>query len=156
MAPERDTLDCDRNIRELQVRILSVAIAIVAATPSAAFGQKSNSDPGKQAYDLQCAVCHGIDAKGNGFYTASLKVPPPDLTSLSKRNGGVFPVDRVTKVIDGRTEIAAHGSRDMPIWGRRWGARVAEHYGDVPYNHEVYIRLRIISIIDYLDRIQQK
>jgi mono/diheme cytochrome c family protein len=138
------------------VRIFSVTFAILAVGSLPAFAQKAKLDPGKQAYELQCAVCHGIDAKGNGFYTASLKVPPPDLTTLSKRNGGVFPVDRVTKVIDGRTEIAAHGSRDMPIWGRRWGASAAEYYVDVPYDQEVYIRLRVISIIDYLNRLQQK
>src|SRR5689334_11675861 len=135
---------------------LSLAIGIVAAMQLPAFAQKAKLDPGKQAYELQCAICHGVDAKGNGFYTASLKVPAPDLTTLSKRNGGVFPVDRITKVIDGRTEIAAHGSRDMPIWGRRWGASAAEHYVDVPYNHEALIRFRVISIIDYLNRIQQK
>jgi mono/diheme cytochrome c family protein len=138
------------------MRKLFLAVALVAAMPHAAFAQKAKLDPGKQAYELQCAICHGIDAKGNGFYTASLKVPPPDLTSLSKRNGGVFPIDRLIKVIDGRTEIAAHGSRDMPIWGRRWGASAAEHYVDVPYDQEAYIRFRVISIIDYLSRIQQK
>jgi mono/diheme cytochrome c family protein len=137
------------------VRIF-LTIVILVATPVVAFGQKAKLDPGKQAYELQCAVCHGIDAKGYGFYTASLKVPPPDLTSLAKTNGGMFPVSRVTKVIDGRTQIAAHGSRDMPIWGRRWGASAAEHYFDVPYDQEFYIRLRVISIIDYLNRVQQK
>lgn len=105
---------------------LSLAMAILAITSLPAFAEKVERDPGKQAYELQCVVCHGIDAKGNGFYRASLKVLPPDLTTLSKRNGGVFPVDRITKVIDGRTEIAAHGSGDMPIWGRRWGASAAD------------------------------
>jgi mono/diheme cytochrome c family protein len=138
------------------MNLFVVTIAVLVAVPPSAFAQKANPDPGRQAYELQCAVCHGMDAKGNGFYTASLKVAPPDLTTLSNRNGGVFPVDRVTKVIDGRAEIAAHGSRDMPIWGRRWGASAAEHYVDVPYDQEVYIRLRVISIIDYLNRVQQK
>lgn len=138
------------------MKSFSLAMSILAITSLPALAQKAKRDPGKQAYDLQCAVCHGVDAKGNGFYTASLKVPPSDLTTLSKRNGGVFPVERITKVIDGRTEIAAHGSRDMPIWGRRWGASAAEHYVDIPYDQEVYIRLQVISIIDYLNRVQQK
>lgn len=138
------------------MKSFSLAMSILAITSLPALAQKAKRDPGKQAYDLQCAVCHGVDAKGNGFYTASLKVPPSDLTTLSKRNGGVFPVERITKVIDGRTEIAAHGSRDMPIWGRRWGASAAEYYVDIPYDQEVYIRLQVISIIDYLNRVQQK
>lgn len=133
-----------------------IAAAILAATQIPAYAQKVGLDPGKRSYEIQCAICHGIDAKGNGFYAASLKVPPPDLTALSKKNGGVFPLDRVIKTIDGRTEIAAHGSRDMPIWGQRWGAAAAEYYVDVPYNHEVLIRLRIFSLVDYLNRVQQK
>lgn len=128
-------------------------LALVAASP--AFAQKAK-DVGKQAYEVQCAICHGMDAKGNGFYTASLKVAPPDLTSLAKTNGGVFPVDRITRIIDGRTELAAHGSRDMPIWGKRWAAAAAEYYVDVPYNQEAYIRTQVLAIIDYLSRNQQK
>lgn len=136
------------------------AIAILAVASSPAFAQKAkdagNKDPGKQAYEVQCAICHGADAKGNGFYTASLKVNPPDLTSLSKKNGGVFPVDRVAAIIDGRTELAAHGSRDMPIWGKRWAGAAAEYYVDVPYNQEAYVRTQVLGIIDYLYRVQQK
>ena len=138
------------------MRKLSIAVVLFVGTQVPAFPQNVKGDPGRRAYELQCAICHGIDAKGNGFYTSSLKVPPPDLTTLSKKNGGAFPMDRVMKVIDGRAEIAAHGSRDMPIWGRRWGAAAAEHYVDVPYDQEVLIRLRIYSIMDYLNRLQQK
>ncbi len=49
---------------------------------------------------------------------AILKVPPPDLTALAERNGGVFPFDRVFRVIDGRVPVEGHGSSDMPVWGR--------------------------------------
>ncbi|QIP03710.2 hypothetical protein [Bradyrhizobium symbiodeficiens] len=69
---------------------------------------------------------------------------------------GVFPVDRIAKVIDGRTQIAAHGSRDMPIWGKRWAVNAAEHYVDAPYDQEAYVRAQALSVIDYLNRIQQK
>lgn len=43
-------------------------------------------------------------------------------------------------------------------YGAGGGARAsaAEHYVDVPYNQEVCIRFQIISIIDCLNRIQQK
>ncbi|MGY8633926.1 c-type cytochrome [Bradyrhizobium sp. 14AA] len=138
------------------VKKLSVAAIILVATEITAFAQQGKPvDLGKQAYEVQCAVCHGSDAKGNGLYVTSLKVAPSDLTSLSKKNGGVLPVDRIIKVIDGRTEIAAHGSRDMPIWGKRWALNAAEHYVDVPYDQEAYIRAQALSIVDYLNRIQQ-
>ncbi len=86
----------------------------------------------------------------------NLKVQPSDLTVLSKNNGGVFPLDRITGVIDGRASITLHGTRDMPIWGTRYSVQAAAHYVDVPYNQQEYIRNRILGLTDYLYRIQQK
>ena len=59
-------------------------------------------------------------------------------------------------MIDGRVEIASHGSRDMPIWGTRYAVNAAEHFVDFPYAHEAYIRARVLRLVDYLYRIQQK
>ena len=33
---------------------------------------------------------------------------------------------------DGRAQIAAHGSRDMPIWGTRYAVNAAEHFRPRP------------------------
>jgi mono/diheme cytochrome c family protein len=121
-----------------------------------AFAQKAKTDPGKQEFEIQCGVCHGMDAKGNGFLGASLKVVPPDLTVLAKNNGGVFPADRIIGVIDGRTQVASHGQRDMPVWGTRYAVNAAEHFVDVPYDQEAFVRARILLLIDYLHRVQQK
>jgi hypothetical protein len=41
---------------------------------------------------------------------------PPDLTKFAMRNGGVFPRERVRQIVEGRG-VAAHGDRDMPVWG---------------------------------------
>lgn len=131
-------------------------LAAILLLSTAAFSQQKSTDLGKKEYETSCGVCHGMDAKGSGFLTASLKVVPSDLTVLTKNNGGVFPIDRISRVIDGRTEIAAHGSRDMPIWGTRYAVNAAAHYVDVPYDQEVYIRNNILNLTDYRDRIQQK
>ena len=48
-----------------------------------------------------CASCHGLDAKGHGPAVPALKVPPPDLTSLTKNNHGKFPEPRVFQAIKG-------------------------------------------------------
>ena len=48
---------------------------------------------GKQAFLGSCASCHGFDAKGTGEMADALFKMPPDLTTLSARNGGVFPRD---------------------------------------------------------------
>ena len=39
---------------------------------------------GPEMYTSYCAVCHGLDGKGNGPAAEALKVPPPDLTALAK------------------------------------------------------------------------
>jgi mono/diheme cytochrome c family protein len=135
----------------------AIVTLVIASLNTTAFAQEPKAiDAGKKAFEANCAVCHGIDARGNGPYTPSLKVLPPDLTALAKKNGGVYPVDRVTKVIDGRTETAAHGSRDMPIWGKRFAVNAAERFFDVPYDQEAYIRGEILTLIEYLNRLQQK
>ena len=73
---------------------------------------------GKQMYDNYCAACHGKDGKGGGPAAGALKVAMPDLTQLSARNNGKFPELRVYGSIQGDPDMpAAHGSKDMPIWG---------------------------------------
>jgi hypothetical protein len=63
---------------------------IALSLSTAAFAQTENTDLGKKEYDLKCGFCHGADAKGDGVFGANLKVAPPDLTVLAKKNGGVF------------------------------------------------------------------
>ena len=112
-------------------------------------------DLGKHEYDSNCVACHGNNLKG-GAYVDFLKVTPPDLTLLSKKNGGTFPLERVYNVIDGRQEVKAHGPRDMPIWGRDYQIKAGEFYAESYYDPEAFIRGRILALIDYLNRMQAK
>ena len=137
----------------LQVLALSTLAFCVGAQAAERY------DSGKREYMDRCAVCHGQSGKGDGGMIDILKTAPADLTTLSRKNGGVFPFDRVYGVIDGRQQVQGHGSRDMPVWGKAYSAetvRAGEHYGDMPYTMEMYVRARILSLIDYLNRIQQK
>jgi mono/diheme cytochrome c family protein len=113
-------------------------------------------DIGKREYDASCANCHGRDGKGGGSFAQMLQVSMPDLTTLSKRNGGVFPITRVYNVIDGREEVKAHGTREMPIWGKHLTFRAAPEYDDFAYDADAFVRARILSVIDYLYRLQAK
>jgi mono/diheme cytochrome c family protein len=72
---------------------------------------------GKEWFRAYCAACHGEDARGNGPVARELKEPPPDLTTLAKRNNGKFPEDYVKKVLIHGVAAPAHGSSDMPIGG---------------------------------------
>jgi mono/diheme cytochrome c family protein len=68
-------------------------------------------------YFNHCAACHGDDGEGTGPVAASMRVTVPNLRALAQRNGGVFPEEMITAYVDGRTAAAAHGDRQMPIWG---------------------------------------
>jgi mono/diheme cytochrome c family protein len=53
--------------------------------------QAEEFDIGKWEFQSSCASCHGADGKGNGPVSEQLKVPPPDLTLLAKKNNGGLP-----------------------------------------------------------------
>lgn len=118
-------------------------------------------DFGQREFSANCASCHGADAKGRGPVAGFLTRNPPDLTQISRSNGGVFPMERLYRVIDG-TELpegslpGPHGSREMPIWGRDYRVRDAEYYVDVPYNADGLVRGRILALLEYLHRLQQR
>lgn len=144
------------NMRNGNMRAAMIVFVLMGMVSPLAAEEKKSVDIGKTQFDAQCAVCHGTDAKGGGLYVPSLKVAPPDLTVLAKKNGGVFPAERVIKVIDGRQEVGAHGTRDMPIWGKRFAIMAGEHYVDVPYDQEAYIRAQTMVLADYVYRLQEK
>ena len=73
---------------------------------------------GPALYQAYCAACHGADGKGGGPMAQSLKVKPSDLTHISSRNGGKFPLTKIERIISGEQALpAGHGTRDMPLWG---------------------------------------
>jgi len=144
------------------IRILVVATTMMVANGFAVAAEKEKTDVGKWEYDHKCAVCHGKNGKGDGGVTGILKKAPANLTVLAKNNGGVFPYDRVSAAIDGRATVIGHGDRDMPIWGSVYRSETVPAAGDYyfdtpyPYDMEMYGRTRILALIDYLNRIQEK
>ena len=131
---------------------LTMAVAMALSTAAWAQGK---TDLGKREFDANCASCHGVSGKGSGPVADLLKRSPQDLTTMQKRNGGVFPMARAYEIIEG-ADVAEHGTRDMPIWGREYSVKAAEYYMDVPYNQEAYVRARILILLDYLSRLQAK
>ena len=97
------------------MRHLSLALATaVSCLASPLIAQ--DTDAGAALYTRYCATCHGVTAEGDGPMSTSLVIQPPDLTGLSARNNGVFPVVRVVMRIDGREPLVSHGS-PMPVYG---------------------------------------
>ena len=87
-------------------------------------------------------------------YWSLLTKDMPDLTTLSKINGGVFPFARAYETIDGRQEVRAHGSRDMPIWGREFSALALSL--NPFYDAEAFARAKILALTEYVYRLQAK
>ena len=124
-----------------------IALAIVMAPGTRVMAQHAET-VGRQFVERYCSACHGMDGKGHGPVASALRTPPADLTQISKRRGGKkFPVAEIAAYIDGRTEVRAHGSRDMPVWGKALRT--------LP-GGESAMRLRIESLTRHVESLQQK
>ena len=106
--------------------VLAAGVAAKTQTSSQGVQKAPDSDgqrtlirsvDGADLYRAYCASCHGKGGKGDGPVAAALKATVPDLTMITKNNGGKFPTARVRRIIEGQGMIASHGSREMPVWG---------------------------------------
>jgi mono/diheme cytochrome c family protein len=127
-----------------------LVLALATMTCEASSGQEMSY--GQAEYLNSCAVCHGIDGKGDGPLRDLLVKRPADLTHLSERNGGTFPYSRVFATIDGRYATPSHGNREMPVWGRRFLEDDAKTYG--PSGGEVVTTERIHNLAGYIETLQ--
>jgi mono/diheme cytochrome c family protein len=105
---------------------------------------------GQQYFERYCSACHGLTGRGDGPAAPALRTPPADLRRIAQRRGGPFPVAEIAAYIDGRTAVPAHGSREMPVWGERFG----EMGGGGSVGEEV-VRGNLLVLIEYLQSIQQ-
>lgn len=108
------------------------------------------AEGGKRIFESVCAPCHGSDARGDGPVADSLKTKPADLRQIARRRGGSFPQGEVARHIDGRETTAAHGTREMPVWGDTLASAVP----DEP-ERERRIARAIEMLVAYLEKIQE-
>ena len=143
-------------VRAFTVGAIAIgAVTIANAQQSGTAGQ--SVDRGKYEYGAHCAACHGLSGAGEGPYAGFLNKAIPNLKTLSKRNSGVFPFALVYEIIDGTQVIAAHGTREMPIWGPRYMIEAGEsYYDDFRADREVFVRARILALTEYVYRLQAK
>ena len=140
----------------MKVTIATIVAALTLPLAGESVSAESKFDFGQFEYESSCASCHGLIGKGDGSMAPNLVTKPSDLTTLSKRNSGVFPAQRVYEIIDGREEVNAHGARTMPVWGTQFRSTVPylEELGMVDFGTSI-AHARIASVIDYLFRIQE-
>jgi len=135
------------------ILIAAAAFAVAASVAPPARAQQITYESmkpgvpvaGAATFKAYCTPCHGISGRGDGPAAIALKVPPADLTSISKRNDGKFPENAVRETITGVDVLASHGSREMPIWGPAF--RSVDNDSGVAL-------LRVRNLILYLERLQ--
>jgi mono/diheme cytochrome c family protein len=129
-----------------------VRFLLLATLGLAACGREAAVDTsGRDTYLRHCASCHGSEGKGDGPLAPELTKPPSDLTQIAQRAGGSWDESYVMSVIDGRRAVAAHGTRDMPVWG----AVFEEESRGEPYPaYQGLLKSRFL--VDYLATIQEE
>jgi mono/diheme cytochrome c family protein len=141
-----DAFSCWRRVFAfLLIAVWQFPVSMCAAQESVVLAN------GKSEYENHCATCHGVSATGNGAMAAFLTLKPADLTQISQKNGGEFPFWRIFRVIDGREDVMAHGSRRMPVWGSEF---LLEEGGQEA--NEDRVLGRILALVYYLQSIQEQ
>lgn len=131
---------------------LSVSTLGISLFSGPAQGEEMTvAEVGRGFFQQYCSGCHGLEGKGDGAFAAYLKAPPPDLTTIAKRRGGTFPETEVAEIVDGKRALAAHGTREMPIWGQRFGEAASSSPAPV-----ASARGQVMLFVAYLRSIQQK
>ena len=124
---------------------------VVAASAFCAGGSAVAQSAGETEYMNACAACHGEKGTGDGPLAELMTVDLPDLTQISARNDGAFPMLDVIQIIDGRSGIRGHGY-PMPVWGQRFKEALSIDIG--PYASEIVTRGRILALAQHLESIQ--
>jgi mono/diheme cytochrome c family protein len=125
-------------------------LALVSSTAAHAQTSKPVALPadsliGKDSFEAYCASCHGSDGRGDGHVARSLRSVPTNLTELSRRNGTIFPRERVTAVLTGPDRlISAHGTIEMPVWGPLFRM----------FESDARTRVRIENLVAYIQTLQ--
>jgi mono/diheme cytochrome c family protein len=125
-----------------------VSVTLKAQTVKQGTIMPTSPASGRQMFQEYCAVCHGRDGNGGGPAAAALKIPPADLTTLSQRNHGKFPGNKVFDTIKGDSDTPAHGSKEMPIWG--------DLFLSMSHGSPGEVQQRISNLTSYIATLQTK
>jgi mono/diheme cytochrome c family protein len=136
---------------------IAKAVALLLFSGGLAFAQDDIGvdSIGRMEFQKNCAACHGMSGKGDGPLLEFLKETPPDLTLISKRHGGVYPVKKVYEWIRDPQKIRAHGTEEMPIWGDRYSQEIIETYGPDYTGPGSSVQERILELVFYVGTLQQ-
>ena len=139
-----------RRTLAIPILFLAASLSLAQNKPTIKSVPAGQSDPtsGKSMFVSYCAACHGKDAKGAGPAAQALRKTPTDLTILARKNSGKFPAVAVKNIIMGDPlASAAHGSKEMPVWG--------DIFRSLSSNESIS-KMRIHNLVSYIESLQSK
>jgi mono/diheme cytochrome c family protein len=136
-----------RRCLRLLARAATVAVIFHAGATAGLTQEREDHESGAYLYRVFCVACHGDYGSGNGPVAGTLRQRVPDLTTLSRAAGGVFPRDRVRKAIQTGGPTAAHVPGGMPTWSEAF-ARLEPSKG--------FGEKRIEALVDHVESLQAK
>lgn len=116
----RSTVRLRPTVAAIALPVLILSVAACTQPSGLPTAEDVDVNRGAVLFARDCASCHGADSRGG---------IAPDLTTLSVRAGGAFPIDRV------RATIYTGGGRRSEVTMPHFGARdmgqtvVVEHEG---------------------------
>lgn len=140
----------DAGLVKRTTALISLVLAAAVFLPHSVLAAGNDVRDGKNYFLRYCASCHGLNAAGDGPVAKALLRPPANLRLLGDKYGMPLPAVRLARTIDGRDEISAHGTREMPVWGEKLYEAGEAKRG------ELGISEIIGKIIAYLNTVQDR
>ena len=133
----------------MRIHLTICAAIILSATIPPTLATEVIDSTGPENFARYCAACHGDGGKGDGPVASAIAKPIPDLTLIAERNNGKFPRQIIKNAIDGRWQIDAHGTQQMPVWGYEFW--INEGAGDFS---ETQVSRILDGLVDYIESLQ--
>ncbi len=131
-------------------RILPLVLLLAACVPG---GAPTGPSSGAADFAELCAPCHGAGGKGDGELGKTLAHRPADLTGLSARHGGTFPMAYVMSKIWGYSHGEAPSALMPKFAPLMEGPTVLVDTGD---GIQTPTPQRLVEIANYLVTIQRR
>jgi mono/diheme cytochrome c family protein len=103
---------------------------------------------GHEMYDQLCAVCHGMEGKGDGPAARALSQPVPDLTQIGTGATSKYSHAQLKRVIAGKSRAVHQDLVGMPLWETEF-QYVHRSWNGQP--RTTYARVKINSLAEYVE-----